>query len=162
MGSREGENCGHRGTRSIGSRSTGEPGSRGHRDTVKPWAPASRDHREAAARVNWEPGGSGEPQLQGTGSIREPGNHGHRRTRRTRHLWHRGTGSSVQPRTGSTGQPQHRETVALGNWEHWTDAAPGNWERQDHHLAPGPPARPGTGCGDQHQAMAGRGVGQDG
>lgn len=147
--------------KSIGSRSTGELGSGGHRETVKPWESSSRDHREAAAYGNWETAGCGEPQFQGTGSIREPGNYGHGRTGRTRHLRHRGTESSVQPGTGSIGQPQHREAVALGNWENWTAAAPGSWKHQITTWHRGPHARPGIGRGDQHQAMVGHGVGQE-
>lgn len=88
VGSRERENCGHRGTGSNGSRR--EPGN------VKPWAPASRDHREAGAPGNREHQGARKSWAREKREHQAP--------------LEQGTGSSGQPGTGSTGQLRHRGT----------------------------------------------------
>ncbi|XP_027759555.1 ras-related protein Rab-15 isoform X2 [Empidonax traillii] len=56
-------------------------------------------------------------------------------TGNTGRLWHGGAGSSMQPGTESSGQPQHREAVALGNRDHLPGTSCQAW----HWVwAPGP------------------------
>lgn len=158
---RERENRGHRGEGKLWARENQEHRESPHRGTGKPWA--SRNCKTMGIHKPGPPGSCSIGKLGNRGLQRAaaPGNREHQGASKSWAQENRedqaplawGTGSSVQPGTGSIRQPQHREAAVLGKWENSTAAAPGNWEHQDHHLALGPPARPGTGCGDQHQAM---------